>query len=164
MRARSHTATSLANLLNSRTWVSRSVDHLFTISSMVFPRSMDGGATATTGAVFPAGIPSILGAKDEFLRSSMRQVRNHTSRIFTFLRRCFTQSKQRGYGIDERDKNSGSLEFEPAVASFFSSDLFAPKRFSVGAVEAQVRSVTTKLGSYGRAWGCILGRRAKCST
>ena len=47
MSARSQTATSLANLLNSRTWVSSSVDHLFTISSIDFPRSMDGGATVT---------------------------------------------------------------------------------------------------------------------
>ena len=43
--ARSHTATSLANLLNSRTCVSRSADHLLTISSIVLPLSMDGGGT-----------------------------------------------------------------------------------------------------------------------
>lgn len=47
IRARSHTATSAANLLNSRTWVSKSDDHRFTISSRDFPLSMEGGGTAT---------------------------------------------------------------------------------------------------------------------
>lgn len=47
IKARSHTATSPANLLNSRTCTSSSDDHLFTISSMVFPLSADGGGTAT---------------------------------------------------------------------------------------------------------------------
>jgi hypothetical protein len=51
IKARSQTATSPANLLNSRTWVSSSVDHLLTISSMVLPLSIDGGGTATMGAV-----------------------------------------------------------------------------------------------------------------
>jgi len=53
MSARSHTATSPANLWNSRTWVSRSVDHLLTISSIVLPLSIDGGGTDmfTDGAV-----------------------------------------------------------------------------------------------------------------
>jgi hypothetical protein len=52
MRARSQTAISAAYVLNSRTWVSRSADHLLTISSMVLPRSMDGAGTdtATEGA------------------------------------------------------------------------------------------------------------------
>jgi hypothetical protein len=36
-------------LLNSRTLVSSSVVHLFTISSSVLPLSMDGGGIATTG-------------------------------------------------------------------------------------------------------------------
>ena len=54
MRARSQTATSAANLLNSRTLVSSSVVHLFTISSNVLPLSMDGGGIATTG-------PAVLG-------------------------------------------------------------------------------------------------------
>lgn len=49
MRARSHTATSPANLLNSFTWLSRSADHLLTISSMVLPRSIDGGGTDMDG-------------------------------------------------------------------------------------------------------------------
>lgn len=54
MRERSHTATSLANLLNSRTWLSSSADHLFTISSIVFPRNMDGGCTAMAVDVAPS--------------------------------------------------------------------------------------------------------------
>ena len=49
MRARSQTATSAANRLNSRTLVSSSVVHLFRISSSVLPLSMDGGGIATTG-------------------------------------------------------------------------------------------------------------------
>jgi hypothetical protein len=49
MRARSQTATSAANLLKSRTLVSSSVVHLFTISSRVLPLSMDGRGIATTG-------------------------------------------------------------------------------------------------------------------
>ena len=49
MRARSQTATSAANRLNSRTLVSSSVVHLFTISSSVLPLSIDGGGIATTG-------------------------------------------------------------------------------------------------------------------
>ena len=40
---RSQTATSVANLLNSFTCDSRSEDHLFTISSIVFPLSIEGG-------------------------------------------------------------------------------------------------------------------------
>lgn len=51
IKARSHTATSPANLLNSRTCTSNSDDHLFTISSMVFPLSADGGGTTTEVAV-----------------------------------------------------------------------------------------------------------------
>ena len=51
MRARSQTATSAANLLNSFTLVSSSVVHLFTISSSVLPLSIDGGGIATTGPV-----------------------------------------------------------------------------------------------------------------
>lgn len=45
MSARSHTATSVANWLNSRTWVSNSVVQRFTISSIVLPLRMDGGGT-----------------------------------------------------------------------------------------------------------------------
>ena len=58
MRARSQTATSAANLLKSRTLVSSSVVHLFTISSSVLPLSMDGGGIATTGwaAVLGVGV------------------------------------------------------------------------------------------------------------
>ena len=55
MRARSQTATSAANLLNSLTLVSSSVVHLFTISSNVLPLNIDGGGIATTG-------PAVLGA------------------------------------------------------------------------------------------------------
>ena len=51
IRARSQTATSAANLLNSLTLVSSSVVHLFTISSSVLPLSIDGGGIATTGPV-----------------------------------------------------------------------------------------------------------------
>jgi hypothetical protein len=51
IRARSHTATSPANLLNSRTWVSRSADHLLTISSIVLPLSIEGGGTVTMGVM-----------------------------------------------------------------------------------------------------------------
>ena len=63
MSARSQTATSLANLLNSRTCVSSSVDHRFTISSIVFPRSIDGGATAVVVVVAPSvDVPAAAGA------------------------------------------------------------------------------------------------------
>lgn len=51
MSARSHTATSLAYDLNSFTWVSSSLVQRFTISSTVFPRSIEGGATATFAGV-----------------------------------------------------------------------------------------------------------------
>lgn len=51
MRALSHTDTSAANLLNSLTCVSSSLDHLLTISSIVFPRNKEGGGTATAGDV-----------------------------------------------------------------------------------------------------------------
>lgn len=47
IRALSHDATSLAKVLKSRTWLSSSSVHLFTTSSMVLPRSMDGAGTAT---------------------------------------------------------------------------------------------------------------------
>lgn len=70
IRERSHTATSLANLLNSRTCVSNSVDHLLTISSIVFPRNMEGGGTETgredPGAVeveAGCGFSPVVGAK-----------------------------------------------------------------------------------------------------
>lgn len=54
IRARSHTATSPANLLNSLTCVSRSVDHRLTISSIVLPLSIDGGGTDIFAAVVVA--------------------------------------------------------------------------------------------------------------
>lgn len=60
--ALSHTATSPANFVNSRTWVSSSLDHLFTISSMVLPRNIDGGGTAIVGApgaVDAPGAPAV---------------------------------------------------------------------------------------------------------
>ena len=56
MRARSQTATSAANLLNSRTLVSSSVVHLFMISSSDLPLSIDGGGIATTGAAAVLGV------------------------------------------------------------------------------------------------------------
>lgn len=65
MRARSHTATSLAYLLNSRTCTSRSEDHLLTISSIVLPLRADGGGTATTGAVDAAFVAAGATAKNE---------------------------------------------------------------------------------------------------
>lgn len=53
IKARSQTATSPANLLNSRTCVSSSDDHLLTISSIVLPFSIEGGCTETLTAVEP---------------------------------------------------------------------------------------------------------------
>jgi hypothetical protein len=49
--ARSHALTSLAYVLKSRTWLSRSVVHFVTISSTVLPRSIDGGFAAAEVAV-----------------------------------------------------------------------------------------------------------------
>lgn len=56
IKVRSQTATSPASLLNSRTFVSRSEDHLLTISSIVFPRSIDGGGTDIAVAVLPTAV------------------------------------------------------------------------------------------------------------
>lgn len=74
MRARSQTAISVASRLNSFTLVSRSDDHLLTISSIVFPLSIEGGGTeidaagaevdpAPVTAEGPAGAPN-KGASD----------------------------------------------------------------------------------------------------
>ena len=81
MRARSQTATSAANLLNSLTFVSSSFVHLFTISSSVLPLSIEGGGIATTG---PDVVVVVLGAvvvlallaaryKNEFVSQSRKQ-------------------------------------------------------------------------------------------
>lgn len=63
MRALSQTAISPASLLNSRTWVSRSEDHLLTISSIVLPRSKDGGGTAIAEVVFVGARADVAGNK-----------------------------------------------------------------------------------------------------
>lgn len=54
--ARSQTATSPAYWPNSLTWVSSSAVHLFTISSRVLPRSIDGAGTDIWVDVVPAGV------------------------------------------------------------------------------------------------------------
>ena len=56
MSARSHTAISVARRLNSFTCVSKSDDHLLTISSIVFPLIIDGGGTEMAAdGVVPEG-------------------------------------------------------------------------------------------------------------
>ena len=59
MSARSQTLISPASRLNSFTCASKSLDHLLTISSMVFPRNIDGGGTAMLGVAADAGAPVV---------------------------------------------------------------------------------------------------------
>ena len=65
MSARSQTATSAANLLNSLTWASRSEVHRLMISSNVLPLSTEGGATATAGLLLVVVAPGRKGEPTE---------------------------------------------------------------------------------------------------
>lgn len=86
INVRSQTATSPARRSNSRTWVSSSEDHLFTISSIVFPRSMDGGGTDIpigAGELVPAGFP-LLGVN----------IHMHERAWLTYLRQMRSKQEQ----------------------------------------------------------------------
>ena len=56
IKTRSHTETSAANLLNSRTLDSKSEVHLLTISSRDLPFNMEGGWTETRAAALGAAV------------------------------------------------------------------------------------------------------------
>lgn len=68
--ARSQTAISPANLANSRTCVSRSDDHRFTISSIVLPRNIEGGGTAIAGVATPGAVGRLDVAVDDAIQIS----------------------------------------------------------------------------------------------
>ena len=73
-RARSHTATSPANLLNSLTCTSNSDDHLLTISSIVLPLSADGGAITIEVDVLPAGGAGAVVEPEAFIRDDVGEM------------------------------------------------------------------------------------------
>lgn len=127
IRARSQTATSPANLLNSRTWASRSADHLFTISSIVLPLSIEGGGTEMLAVVEVPDVRLVDGAdKPEANVGRVRvgngeQKCNHTQSVFRFVSR-----RSYAYCLSE-SVMSQTMTILPAVASFFSGT-FAPNK------------------------------------